>query len=169
MSQNRQPSMADLIAFANRDRRVPPVQQRRVTASWMKPLKSKPLQKIQNDKVREPMMNPMDKLTSLVQGYNDYISGFDLPDQRINMENYFNKNDPAYIDQSQMEENLAQSIAEENKYVQNRLWKLQKDDRYIPDYEDMDAMDDIEYETYMNNVINASYDSKPKRIINGSN
>ncbi len=94
---------------------------------------------------RKPVQDPLLQLDKLVQEHNDIIYGNDLDDRPIPYVDYFNKNSPQYL-------NGNESINEEKKYVQNRLWKLQGDDRYVPSYEDTEVMDDEEFTKYMDSL-----------------
>ncbi len=102
---------------------------------------SKPKQK----RRRKPVQDPLLQLDKLVQEHNDYIYGNDLDDRTIPYVEYFNKNSPSFLDGNE-------SIGEELKYVQNRLWKLQGDGRYVPDYEDTETMSDQEFSDYMDKL-----------------
>ena len=97
-------------------------------------------------------VNNVDALIGLVDKHNDYINANDLEDQTINYEDYFNKNKPEFIEGKQ-------DIGEEINYIQNQLWKIQKDKRYVPDYEDMKLMGDDEF----NNLLYSEGRSKESR------
>ncbi len=84
--------------------------------------------------------SPRDELYRQVKRYNDFIASNDLNDSRINLEDYFNTDSPNYLDPTD-----PQGIDAEGQYLQNQLYRLQKDDRYVPDYEDAMEMSDEEF------------------------
>lgn len=114
------------------------------------------LQKIGSSPIKESRVeppgrvavDPMDGLSAMVKQYNDYISANDLNDQRIEYADYFNRDSPSYIDQTD-----PQGIDSEGQYLQNQLYRLQKDKRYIPDYEDVMEMSDEEFNRYDKEVL----------------
>ncbi len=113
----------------------------KVIASGAKPKVLKP----RKARKRKPVQDPLLQLDKLVQEHNDYIYGNDLDDRTIPYVEYFNKNSPSFLDGNER-------IGEEMKYVQNRLWKLQNDGRYVPDYEDTEVMNDQEFSDYMDKL-----------------
>ncbi len=131
--------------FLDRKNQIREIAENRIAAK--KP-KSTPKQK----KVKAPTM---DDLQNLVMGHNDIIYGNDLPDQTINYANYFDQNDPSYLEGNE-------SLGEELNYVQNRIWKLQGDKRYVPDYEDTETMNDQEFNDFIGLAEKKSNTTKQK-------
>ncbi len=118
--------------FLNRQKQVREIAENRIAAKKSKTPKQK-------KKVKVPTM---DDLQNLVQNHNDYVYAFDLPDSTIDYSDYFNKDDPSYLDNNE-------SLGEEMKYVQNRIYKLQGDKRYLADYEDTETMNDQEFSDFL--------------------
>ena len=82
-------------------------------------------------KKKSAKVDPIDKLIGMIDQYNSHIITNDLNDEKINIESLFDKNSPSYLEGKQ-------DINEDTNYIQNQLYKLQKDKRYVPDYEDLD-------------------------------
>jgi hypothetical protein len=93
------------------------------------------------------MLDPIESLSPLVQKYNDYIMANDLNDNLIDVRDYANKNSPSFLNGEPF------GINEEKDYLQNQLWRLQNDERYTPDYEDLDSLTDDEYEAYISKLM----------------
>ena len=132
--------------FLDRKNQIREIAENRIAAKKSKTPKQK--------KVKAPTM---DDLATMVQNHNDYVYAFDLPDPTINYEDYFNKDDPSFIDSKE-------GLGEEMKYVQNRIYKLQGDKRYVPDYEDVRELNDSDYEKYMTGLITGTIDPKQKEV-----
>ena len=92
--------------------------------------------------------SPRDELYRQVKRYNDFISSNDLNDSRINLEDYFNQDSPNYLDPTD-----PQGIDAEGQYIQNQLYRLQKDQRYVPDYEDAMEMSDEDFLKFENSFL----------------
>ncbi len=118
--------------FLDRQNQIREIAENRISAK-------KPKRSPKEKKVKAPTI---DDLATIVQGHNDIIYGNDLPDQTINYANYFDQNDPSYLDSKE-------GLGEELKYVQNRIWKLQGDKRYVADYEDTETMTDQEFNDFI--------------------
>ncbi len=80
--------------------------------------------------------------------YNDFISANDLNDSRINLEDYFNPDSPNHLDPTD-----PQGIDAEGKYIQNQLYRLQKDQRYVPTYDDAMEMSDEDFLKFENKFL----------------
>jgi len=76
----------------------------------------------------------------MVQRYNDYISTNDLNEERIEYADYFNRDSPNHLDQ-----NDPQGIDAEGQYLQNQLYRLKGDKRYVPTDEDISEMSDEDF------------------------
>ena len=105
----------------------------------------KPLKHIKQIK-HEPSSS--DTLRSMVDQYNTYIHQNDLPDNTVDFNAYSDVNNPNSLDL-----NDTMQIKEEQKYLQNQLYRMQKDKMYVPDYEDVEEMDDATYEKYAHDVL----------------
>ncbi len=98
-------------------------------------------------KTRKPY-SPMSQLTKLVNELNAHIDLNDRSnDQKINVDDYSDQNSPHYIDK-----NDTDSIKEEQSYLQNRIYKLSGDKRYVPDYEDAKQMNDTEFMEFIGDI-----------------
>ncbi len=117
--------------FLDRKNQINEIAEQRIAAKKSKTPKQK--------KVKAPTM---DDLATMVQGHNDIIYGNDLNDQTINYADYFDRNDPSYLEGNE-------SLGEELMYVQNRIWKLQDDKRYVPDHSDTETMTDQEFNDFI--------------------
>ena len=84
--------------------------------------------------------SPSDALHQMVQRYNDYISTNDLNEERIEYADYFNRDSPNHLDQ-----NDPQGIDAEGQYLQNQLYRLKGDKRYVPTDEDISEMSDEDF------------------------
>ncbi len=93
--------------------------------------KPKPMAKRRKKSVQDPML----QLEKMVNYHNDIIEFEELPDRTIPYVEYFDRNSPSFIENNE-------SLGEEIKYVQNRLYKVLGDPKYVPDHEDMETMDD---------------------------
>ncbi len=72
----------------------------------------------------------IDGLYSMVTKYNDFIDQNDLPEAKVNFDDFFNKDRPSYISGKD-------DIVEERKHLQNQFYRLNGDKRFIPTYEDL--------------------------------
>ena len=93
-------------------------------------------------------LSPLDSVFALAKQYNDFIAANDLNDSRINLDDYFNQDSPNYLDQTD-----PQGIDAEGQYIQNQLYRLKGDKRYVPDYEDVMSMPDEEFVKYEQNYL----------------
>ncbi len=73
-------------------------------------------------------------LLDTVDRYNSYIDANDLNEEKINFQDYFDENSPLSLQDGQ-------DVDAEGQYLQNQLFRMQKDQRYVPDYEDIDGFD----------------------------
>jgi len=103
-------------------------------------------------------LNPVNELRGLVQEHNAYIRGNKLADSLIDLQDYQNPNSPQYLDGSRF------GINEEKNYVQNQLYRMQKSDKYIPDYEDWDNMNDEDFEDNLRRFTLTPDDVRPKNV-----
>ncbi len=91
--------------------------------------------------------NSFAPLTKLVNEHNAYIDLNDLNDPKIDVNDYYDKNSPSYL-----EKNDTMGIGEERDYLQNQMFRMQGDKRYVPDYEEMKKMSDDQYMKFIDDI-----------------
>ena len=93
--------------------------------------------------LKKEKRSPRDVISSLVKQYNDLLIQNDVKDDPIRFEDYDNNDSAYYLDW-----NDNTQVDSEKEYLQNQIWKLQGDKRYVPDYEDVMSMPDDKFEAY---------------------
>lgn len=89
----------------------------------------------------------MDGLYQLVRLYNEAIDQDDLNEQKVDFNEYFDEESPNYIDPTD-----PRSVDREARYLMNEFYRLKKDPQYVPDYEDVQEMNDRDYEDYIKSL-----------------
>ncbi len=104
---------------------------------------SKPYNDTKRTKVPKAPNDPFQTLYELSKRYNDFIVENNLNEHKVNYDDFFDRNSPSYIDPTNR-----QDVDETEQYILNQLYRMQKDDRYVPDYEDYQEMTDEEFKAY---------------------
>ncbi len=164
MNNQLNPQLQGIVNLINKQ-----AGQRRPASVELAPVQAKPVAapvKQKNEagsRKTKKKNNSMAQITKLVNKHNALIDLNNQKGQKYDIDDYGDKNSPQFLDPSD-----TFGISEEEQYLKNRIYKLNGDERYVPDHEELKKMNDEEYMEFIGDIGMAKDENSTDRVYRAS-